>query len=190
MGTQSERSRGPFLSSVSIVQSWSPKSSYQSLHLKGATMEWKWRGSLIAPILFVSLSVPMVCLHWRERWIEMGVPCSTSTLSLLVGPQGLLPSHSIIIRSARGVSGARPSGWVSKSLWLYPFPLLIPESTPCATPIQGEIIPGCNGGLKGKRLCYSSQLLHGPLEHALCLPGCLGLNCDQVVCAAPPPGLG
>lgn len=107
-----------------------------------------------------------------------------------VGPQGLLPSHSIIMQSARGVSGARPSGWVSKSLWLYPFPLLIPESTPCATPIQGEIIPGCNGGLKGKRLCYSSQLLHGPLEHALCLPGCLGLNCDQVVCAAPPPGLG
>lgn len=190
MGTQSERSRGPFLSLVSIVQSWSPKSSYQSLHLKGATMDWKWRGSLIAPILFVSLSVPMVCLHWRERWIEMGVPCSTSTLFLLVGPQGLLPSHSIIMRSARGVSGARPSGWVSKSLWLYPFPLLIPESTPCATPIQGEIIPGCNGGLKGKRLCYSSQLLHGPLEHALCLPGCLGLNCDQVVCAAPPPGLG
>lgn len=132
----------------------------------------------------------MVCLHWREQWIEMGVPRSTSTLFLLVGPQGLLPSHSIIMQSARGVSGARPSGWVSKSLWLYPFPLLIPESTPCATPIQGEIIPGCNGGLKGKRLCYSSQLLHGPLEHALCLPGCLGLNCDQVVCAAPPPGLG
>lgn len=54
LGPQNERSHGPFLSSISIVQSWSPKSSYQSLHLKGATMEWRGRGSLIAPVLFVS----------------------------------------------------------------------------------------------------------------------------------------
>lgn len=54
MGTQNERSHGPFLSSVSIVQSWSPKSSYQSLHLKRTTIERRGRGSLIAPILFVS----------------------------------------------------------------------------------------------------------------------------------------
>lgn len=49
MGTQSERNHGPFLSSVSVVQNWPLESSY---HLKGTTMEGRWR--LIAPFVFVS----------------------------------------------------------------------------------------------------------------------------------------
>lgn len=113
----------------------------------------------------------------------------------LVILKGLLPfmkaSHSVIMQNAMGVGrGARRYGWVSKSLWLYSFPLLILESPPCATPIQGEIIPGCNGGPKGKRLCYSAQPLHGPLEHPLCLLAAWVSIVIRWSMWSPPPGLG
>lgn len=48
-------------------------------------------------------------------------------------------------------------------------------------PHQAEIIPGSKGGLTGKRPLYSSQWLNGPLQHPLCPPCRLHLNCDQVV---------
>lgn len=125
---------------------------------------------------------------------ERDSPCPANTPSLPCDPQGSPTLHEGLSfrhhAECMGVGGARPYGWVSKSLWLYSFPLLILESPPCATPIQGEIIPGCNGGLKGKRLCYSSQPLRGPLEHPLCFPAAWASIVIRWSMWSPPPGLG